>query len=399
MPSRLPSAGRLPATRRARRWLPGAWLAHACVVVAWLLGLAAAPAPAQAYTAVAVADGEESYGFCYDRPSESDAAACAVKACQRYAADGEGCAVSFAHFERGFYAWARGADAGAVGYSFHGPEEAAAVALEACGQRSGACAVLDRWAEALGDRAEFTGPHPALTIAAPRQTVVLIYTHGSVGEFEPDPCRLDRLDVPFGMPSAIAQLDGRRLWGKLVRVDGFCTPSKVGQFDTASGRPRRLKVELRKEDLRERVLAYREQGVPARQIFLAGHSAGGWAALMLQAEEPTLFNAVVAIAPAFAGRRQDQDALWLRVRQTEFDQLLSAPKLDGLLFAFEGDPYETPATLQLLASRWDLAFVAVAESARRQRGCNAEPHQTALDRCFAAGWSGAIGDWLASRLR
>jgi hypothetical protein len=383
--------------RAARHSCAG--LARGGLLLAALLVPAAGGAPAAAYTAVAVADGEESYGFCHDRPSEGDAAACAVKACQRYAADAAGCAVTFEHFERGFYAWARGAEGGAVGYSFHGPEEAAALALAACGQRTGACAVLDRWAEALGDRAEFTGPRPPLTIAAPRQTVVLIYTHGSVGEFEPDPCRLERQDVPFGMPSAIAVLDGRRLWGKLLRVDGFCTPSKVGQFDTASGRPRRLKVELRKEDLRERVLAYRAQGVPARQIFLAGHSAGAWAALMLEAEEPTLFNAVVAIAPAFAGRRQDQDALWLRVRQNEFDQLLSAPKLDGLLFAFEGDPYETPATLQALASRWDLAFVAVAESARRQRGCSAEPHQTALDSCFAAGWSGAIGDWLAAKLR
>jgi len=385
MPLRLP-----PVPCLARSVAAGAWLLGAC-----LLGAA----PASAYTAVAVADGEQSYGFCYDRPSVADAAGCALLACRRYAADEAGCAVTFEHFERGFYAWARGANGGAVGYSFHGPTEAAAMALGACDQKTAACAVLDHWAEAQGDRAEFTGPHQPLTIAAPRQTVVLIYTHGSVGEFEPDPCRLERLDVPFGMPSAIAALDGRRLWGKVLRIDGFCTPSKVGQFDTASGRPRRLKVELRKEDLRERVLAYREQGVPARQIFLAGHSAGAWAALMLEAEDPTLFNAVVAIAPAFAGRRQDQDALWLRVRQNEFDQLLTAPMLDGLVFAFEGDAYESPATLQLLASRWDLAFIAVAESARRQAGCHGEPHQTALDRCFATGWSAAIGDWLAARLR
>ena len=379
MPSRLPPAFRL-----------------ACALaLAWLAG---AP-PAGAYTAVAVAEVEQSYGFCHDRPSAAEAAACALLACRRYAADQAGCAVTFEHFERGFYAWARGADGGAAGYSFHGPEEAAAEALSACDRKTGACAVLDRWAEALGDGAEFTGPRPPLTIATPGQTVVLIYTHGSVGEFEPDPCRLDRQDVPFGLPSAIAALDGRRLWGKLVRVDGFCTPSKVGRFDTASGQPRRLKVELRKEDLRERVLAYREQGVPARQIFLAGHSAGAWAALKLAAEEPGLFNAVVAIAPAFAGRRQDRDALWTRVRQSEFDLLLSAPRLEGLVFAFEGDAYESPASLQPLSGRWDLAFVAVAESARRQVGCDGDPHQTALERCFATGWSVAIGDWLAARLR
>lgn len=366
--------------------------------LAWLI-LALTPVPAAAFTAVAVADGDQSYGFCFDRTTEAEAEACAVLACRRYASDAEGCAVSFDHFERGFYAWARGANGGGVGYSFYNPDEAATMALAACGQRTGACAVLDHWAEALGDRAEFTGPHPPLTLPNPKGSVVLIYTHGSVGEFEPDPCRLDQVDVPFGMPSAIAALDGRKIWGKTLRVDGFCTPSKVGAFDLGTGRPRRLKVELRKEDLRERVEAYRDMGVPARQIFVAGHSAGAWAALLLEAEDPTLFNAVVAIAPAFAGRRQDQDPLWHRVRQNELDTLVQAPKLDGLVFAFDGDPYETPATLQPLARRWDVAFVAVPEAERAKRGCFADPHQTALDRCFANGWSGAIGDWIATKLR
>lgn len=375
--------------------LPALFVATGLALAGWL----AAPAPAPAYTAVAVADGEQTYGFCYDRPSESDAAACALEACRRYAAAAESCAVRFRHFERGFYAWARGANGGGAGYSFLGPDEAASLALAACAERTGACAVLDHWAEAQGDRAEFTGPHAPLALAAPKQTVVLIYTHGSVGEFEPDPCRLDRLDVPFGMPSAIAALDGRRLWGKVVRIDGFCTPSKVGAFDTGSGRPRRLKVELRKEDLRERVEAYLAQGVPARQIFLAGHSAGAWAALLLKAEAPELFNAVIAMAPAFAGLRAAQDALWLRVRQSNLERLVAAPRLDGLLFAFEGDPYESPASLRPLSLRWDLAFVTVAEAQRRQSGCRGEPHQTALEGCFAVGWAGAIGDWLAAKLR
>lgn len=361
----------------------------------WLAGSSGAAA----YSAVAVADGEQTYGYCYDRPSEGAAAACAVEACRRYAADPGACTVSFQHFERGFYAWARGANGGGAGFSFFGPEAAAAAALAACGQKTGACAVLDDWAEAVGDRAEFNGPQQPLRFADPARAVVLIYTHGSVGEFEADPCRLDRLDVPFGLPSAIAALEGRTLWGRTLRIDGFCTPSKVGAFDIGSGRPRRLKVELRKEDLRERVEAYRAQGVPAAQIFLAGHSAGAWAALLLKAEEPQLFNAVIAIAPAFAGLRQSQDALWLRVRQNNLDRLLSAPRLDGLVFVFEGDPYESPLSLQPLSLRRDLAFVNVTESARRQRGCRADPHQTALDGCFAAGWAAAIGDWLAWRLR
>src|SRR5690606_1733894 len=125
-----------------------------------------------AFTAVAVADGGETYGYCFDRPSPAEAASCALATCRFHAAAPAGCAVTFQHYERGFYAWAQGQGGGGVGYSFHGAREAEAMALRACGREASGCGLLDGWVESLGDGAELTGPAPPLRLPEPPASIV-----------------------------------------------------------------------------------------------------------------------------------------------------------------------------------------------------------------------------------
>ncbi|GAH06245.1 unnamed protein product, partial [marine sediment metagenome] len=40
---------------------------------------------------------------------------------------------------------------------------------------------------------------------------------------------------------------------------------------------------------------------PRRQIFLAGHSAGAWASLLIKRSDPSAVNGLILTAPAFDG--------------------------------------------------------------------------------------------------
>src|SRR5690606_41086873 len=63
--------------------------------------------------------------------------------------------------------------------------------------------------------------------------------------------------------------------------------------------------------------------------ILAGHSAGGWSALMATLEYGDQFNGVIAFAPAFAGRRSEvlRYPRWRRkIRPQQIEHLLQAKR-------------------------------------------------------------------------
>jgi hypothetical protein len=69
------------------------------------------------------------------------------------------------------------------------------------------------------------------------------------------------------------------------------------------------------------------------------------------------FNGVIAYAPAFAGRRDESNIYpWWRktVRPKQIKEILSAPEMDALVFAYENDAYNRPQDLQFLSDHYPL---------------------------------------------
>ena len=353
-----------------------------------LLALASwPPSQANAYSAVATS-AKLAWGYCYDFADQASAESCAMDYCRQYASDPNTCAVGYSDAAPGNYAFALGDSGWGVGRDDN-LTKAKNTALSYCRQYSQNCAVAATWEDHAG-AAEAPTSDP-LTIANPRGSLVLIVTHGSDQENIPDPCHLDQVNAPWGMPGAIDDLKGDKLGGKTVVLDPFCTPHKVGDGNN-------LKVELRKQDIQARVEAYRQQGVPAKQIFLVGHSAGAWASLLLKMEQPGLFNAVIALAPAFAGEEADRDAWWWQRRQDYLDRFAAARDVSALVFSFEGDTFEEPNDLDELLMRRDVTFVAVTLEEQRAAGCDAWSHGIPISACFAPVWGDLVRDYIVERL-
>lgn len=366
----------------------GARLAFLRFLPALLLALFCCTTKATAYSAVAVAS-DLAYGYCYDMASKGEAESCALEWCRDYSSEPASCTVGVSETATGFYAFAAGDSGWGVGVGADSGS-AQSSALGFCRQHSRNCSIDATWQESLGSGSEMETTQP-LQLIDPRRAIFLILTHGSDQEFIPDVCHLDQLDTWQGTSRAIAAMDGMTLGGKTVFLDRFCTPSKVGSDTT-------LKVQLRKADLATRVAAYRRQGVPAAQIFLIGHSAGGWAELLLKAEQPGLFNAVVAIAPAFAGEEIGRDATWQKRRDKLLKQLATAADLSALILSFEGDSYEEPQDLAALALARNTVFRAITRSEQESASCHSVAHEILFDPCFAPTWGPEIVDYLNDRL-
>ena len=91
-----------------------------------------------------------------------------------------------------------------------------------------------------------------------------------------------------------------------------------------------------------------------KNLFLAGHSNGAWTALMMMKDVNTRFNGVIAFAPAFAGKRSEISfAPWWRntTRPRQIKEMLTAPRMDALVFAYENDAFNRPQELQFLPNQ------------------------------------------------
>lgn len=206
-----------------------------------------------------------------------------------------------------------------------------------------------------------------------KNTVLILFSHGSRKEALKDKCR-PGVNGPGGPPAFLEDFSGKMIDGKIVRVFVLC--AEVGPTAFGANPANKPKIQLRVEKIHEALDAFHGLGVPASQIFLAGQSAGGWSSLMVLAEAPGKANAVIAFAPAFAGKQSSRKSPWCEKRQELEDRLLEADRLNGLVFGFEGDVFETPADLIFLDK---IVGVELPETKK----CGYDAHTTVYRQCFA----------------
>lgn len=252
---------------------------------------------------------------------------------------------------------------------------------------AGASSVAGAWLSpvALHD------PADPLSLAEPESLLLLVYSHGSRAEFRGDRCR------PLGetTPEAVRRLAGARLGGLRVAVFAFCTRARHGSFQAESGRGE-PKVAERTREIAALARRFAEAGVPARRIVLVGQSAGGWASLLAAARAEPPLGGVIAFAPAFAGPAAGRAPAWQALRDAQAGELAAAARLEGLVYAFPGDPYEPPADLGFLAA---LPGVELRSGAADPACAPREPHLSAFADCFAEAERERLLGFLAGRAR
>lgn len=218
------------------------------------------------------------------------------------------------------------------------------------------------------------------TINDPRDTIVVLYTPGSNSNAVVGACR-----PMAGAPAIILHQAGTKIAGKDVLVHGYCSKA-TGEL------PNRSMAEARAPDLERIVEEYNEQGVPPNQVIVAGHSMGGWAALLVGARKNIEIGGFIAFAPGNGVWTKDKRGPNHRgVVSRQKTSVEGLDRLDGLVFTFYGDPNNAPGDLEHLAEIPGIVFVATEP-------CTYDAHFAALYDCFWHQYEDKVRAFIESRV-
>lgn len=234
-----------------------------------------------------------------------------------------------------------------------------------------------------------------LSIANPKSKAVVLYLHGSVVEKMDDRCDPNSAELGESVPEVVRQLNGAEVLGLEVMVFAPCHGRA-----TKLGEP--LKIDQRVQAIDETLKELNRAGIEPSQIFLVGQSAGGWAALLHQKRHPQSVNAVVAFAPAFAGKKQWRPEVWQQRHESQAAEILSANLISSLVFAFKNDDYNSQSDLDFLSRVKGTTLLKLPGDAIAGVDCDiplfGSSHKNAFRKCFDQTQSGVLKNFLQERL-
>ncbi len=201
--------------------------------------------------------------------------------------------------------------------------------------------------EGVGDaepvQNSYSGKRPSIQVSNPHDITVVVYTHGTRNPRQRENCAGWSNQVP---PSLL------ELHGGEVLIYYHCSGATDSPYSMSSAGNW---IYERIEELSAVVDELHDAGIPSENIFLAGHSAGGWSALMSAREFGSHFNGVIAFGPAFAGRRSEDERYphWRQeIRPRQIEQMLEAEGIRALVFAYEDDAFNRPQDLTFLTDAY-----------------------------------------------
>lgn len=188
---------------------------------------------------------------------------------------------------------------------------------------------------------EYDGARPPIQIQNAENKVVLIYSHGTSNSWAQEDCEHWGNDVPDSL------LQQR---SEQVLIFYLCSTATESRNDQLGEYIYRRLAEV--EDILDELMI---AGMEPDNIFLTGHSAGGWTSLMAASYFPEKFNAAIAFAPAFAGPRQQNEEDTQRrdkVIAGQSEDMLTAQERHALIFAYYNDRFERPEDLEFLVNAY-----------------------------------------------
>ena len=220
-------------------------------------------------------------------------------------------------------------------------------------------------------------PYSDDKITDKKNTLLIIYNHGSDADAKKDACskkpKVGKIGSA-GLVPAIASLHNKKINNleiKIYRlcsgVIGFPVKTSVKYYDQFKAKGKIELVDEFKQMRRQNIIInkveeFKNSGFES--IVLAGWSAGGWASLNLQSRFPDKVKGAIAFNPAFAGPKKEwskQYPQWGEFRKHQINIIKSSNSLKGIIFSHAKDNFETPETLAFFKEFDGLTFIDYSE--------------------------------------
>jgi len=241
--------------------------------------------------------------------------------------------------------------------------------------------------------------YPSEQITDKKNTILIIYNHGSDYDQVTDKCTKPWNNVA----QVIRDLHNKKIKNFNIKIYRLCTGAK-GWSKTeqtkmwkAHEKSGKLSIELKDKDgtllinkqkqnqrrrvIKEKVDSFIEEGF--ENIILAGHSSGGWQSIKIKAEFPELIKGVIGLNPGAGGTVKNRKdwPWWEDVRYYGFVEDLS--QLNAIIVTHDKDHYNSPKDYSLFSNLNSVKFVNITESGCKKTKKLGSYHGIALTKCFA----------------
>jgi predicted peptidase len=245
-------------------------------------------------------------------------------------------------------------------------------------------------------------------ISDKKNTILIVYTHGSLNDQTIDKCSKNWNKVP----PIISNLHNKKVKDFKVKIYYLCSGVRgwtENHWRKMSERYKNVKKtnfsKIIKDDFDKikfnGAKQFRKQKVIINKvdelinlgfenIILAGHSAGGWASITLKSKYPNKIPGAIAINPAFAGKINNRREwkFWELVRNYGVSQIDLKNLNNTIIYVHDKDGYETPKTLSFLNLN-TVVYKDISKSTCKPKLIFGKHHGIPLTKCFAEKQSNA----------
>lgn len=209
---------------------------------------------------------------------------------------------------------------------------------------------------------EYSDQKRELRITSPEKRVIFVWNHGTKRPHQLSNCQREYNKIPLLIKETAQKFDAEIYFLCSVALDN----GNKGSY-----------TYKRANEIESLLDQFIEAGVKPDNIFLLGHSAGGWASLLSNRFLGQKFAGTIAFAPAFAGPRHEENKypIWrqtLRPQQVKY--LEELPMIDALVFAYSDDKFNRPVELAFLKKFNSVRLIEVND-------CH-DGHQTTFGYCL-----------------
>ena len=226
--------------------------------------------------------------------------------------------------------------------------------------------------------------------------ILVIYTHGAMGDQKLDKC-LSKWNL---VPQVIRNLHNKRINNFEVKIYRLCSGvrgwskseqdkmwkhhEKTGKLTLKDSKGEFL-ITKQKQNQKLKVIEntldkFTNNGF--KNIILAGHSSGGWQSLKIQSNNSNLIDGVIGLHPGAGGtvKNRKEWPWWEDIRYYGFGDFT---KLNAIIITHDKDNYNSPNDYSLLKNSNNVEFVNISDSKCKKKTILGGYHGLALTKCYA----------------
>ena len=244
--------------------------------------------------------------------------------------------------------------------------------------------------------------YPIDNIYDKKSTILIVYTHGSLGDQTLDKCNKKWNKAP----PIILNLHDKKITNLKVKIYHLCsgvrgwTENHWRKMDDIYKNVKknnfskiikddfdRIKFDIAKQSLKQKVIIDKVDelvNLSFENIILAGHSAGGWASITLKSKYPNKISGAITINPAFAGKINNRREwkFWELHRAYEINRIDLKNVNNTMMYVHDKDGYETSETLSFL-NLDTVEYKDISKSNCKAKLIFGKHHGIPLTKCFA----------------